>query len=419
MFQKLIRVEEALRIIKREVGEVNLGEEEVGVKEARGRVLSEDVRSNVNIPPFNRSAVDGYAVRSGDVFSTSEKSPEVLRVIGSAYAGVEFDGYVKPGEAVYITTGAKIPDGADSVVMVEYTKPLGEDKVIVYKGTRPYENVSRVGEDVKEGDVIYRKGDILRSFDLGVLASIGVCKVKVRKRLKVSVITTGNELVEPCEGRLEGDKIFDTNRLVLKNLLEEVGCEVLDVGIVPDDEELLIRTIKTSLHLSDAILISGGNSLGKYDLTPRAIENVGKPGVIFHGIAMQPGKPFLFASIGGKPIFGMPGFPVSNIIAFLEVVRPSLFHMMGLRGEFVENEVEAVLTRRVPSKVGIASAVRVSISKRDGIYYADVIRRGGAGVLSSVGRADGYFIVPEDKEGYEAGEVVRVKLFSNFLKGVR
>ncbi|MHA1506687.1 MAG: molybdopterin molybdotransferase MoeA [Candidatus Asgardarchaeia archaeon] len=417
MFQKLIRVKDALRIIRREVGEVNLEEEEIDVREARGRILSEDVVSKVNIPPFNRSAVDGYAVRSEDVYSASEKSPEVLRLVGAAYAGVEFKGSINPGEAVYITTGAKIPDGADSVVMVEYTKLLEGNKVIIYKGTRPYENVSRIGEDVSKGDVVYRKGDFLRSFDLGVLASIGVCKVKVRRRLKVSVITTGNELVEPCEGYVEDGKIVDTNRLILKNLLEEIGCEVLDAGIVPDDEKLLMDAVRRSLSLSDAILISGGNSLGKYDLTPKVIEKVGKPGVIFHGIAMQPGKPFLFALIEGKPIFGMPGFPVSNIIAFLEVVKPSLFYMMGLRGGFLENEIEAVLTRRVPSKIGIASAVRVSISKRGDTYYADVIRRGGAGILSSVGKADGYFIIPEDKEGYEAGEVVKVKLFSNFIKG--
>ena len=396
--------------------------EEVEIKEAYWRVLAEDIKSPVDIPPFTRSAVDGYAVKFEDVASASENSPVILDLIGESVTGHPFKGEVNQGEAVYVSTGAKIPEGADTIIMVEYAKKDG-DKVEIYKSAPPSYNFSLKGEDVRKGENILEKGKILTPYDIALLGNIGVCNIKVRKKPVIGIILTGSELIESCQPNQENlekeGKIRDNLSLIFTGLIKWLGFEYKHYGIVPDKEEKIREVLKKALSECDFIITTGGTSVGKVDLMPHIVNELGEPGILFHGVALQPGKPFSIGVIDKKIIFLMPGFSVASIFDFHDIVIPTIFHVLDSSYIPALPHVEAILKRRVSKKLAIRTYVRVKLCKDKNEIYAEPFYSGGAGILSSVVKTDGYFIVPEDTEGIEAGSKVKVFFFFPYAPQIR
>ncbi|WP_291999749.1 gephyrin-like molybdotransferase Glp [Caldivirga sp.] len=383
---------------------------EVDLIDAVGKYLAEDVYSNVNVPPFNRSAVDGYAVRSIDTFGASPTNPSILRVKGYLPVGEEPGKYpVNQGEAVEIATGAPLPPGADAVVMYENTGRRG-DYVEVYRPVAPMDNVSRMGEDVAKGELIFRKGTLIKPWDLGVLASMGVVKVKVYEP-KVMLIVTGNELVEvedTLKGGLPPGRVINSTRFVLTAMLRGIGCTV-DYLKLPDDEQAIRDHVSKALINHDAVVTTGGASVGRIDYTIRAVADL-KPEYLNHGLAIRPGKPNSVAVKDGKPVFMLSGFPVASLTGFEVLVKPILLHMMNAVDE-PRPRIRGILTRRVATPINTRSFVRVrAYLGKDGKVYVEPLALTGSGVLTTLVKGNGILTVPENREGYDEGDEVEVEL---------
>ena len=391
--------------------------EVVNVSNALGRVLGEDVISNVNVPHFSRAAMDGYAVISEDTIGASFDNPIRLKIVGESAPGKPYRGQITKGEAVRISTGAKMPEGSNAVVMVEYTKQIG-DYVEIYAPVGENQNVSKVGEDIKKGEIILKKGTVLEPFDLSLLYSIGITKIAVRRKVRVAVGAVGSELVDANKFNNVSDNqkyIIETNRIMISSALSYFNCEIVDLGIISDDEEDIKDAIIKGLNEADIVVLTGGSSVGKYDYIPNIINELGEPGVIVHGVTAHPGRPVALASINGKPIINLPGYPVAAYVDFLLFVPPIIFRLLGISGEYIPLKVKAVLDSKVPSKPGTRSFVRVKLVRKGGEYHAIPIRLTGAGVLSSLSKADGFLIIPEDLEGLDKGSEVEVLLIRRFI----
>ncbi|MFQ5892522.1 MAG: molybdopterin molybdotransferase MoeA, partial [Candidatus Methanofastidiosia archaeon] len=340
-FRKLISYEKALKILLENVFE--LENERVELADSLSRVLAEDVKAPLDSPPFNRSAMDGYALRAKDTLGTSEFEPREFRVTDEIDAGEVSKKVVRKGECVQIMTGAKLPKGADCVVMQEFTK-RSEEKLKVLKSLAFGENVSNRGEDLREGDVVLEKGRILQPQDLSILKSVGLKTILLKKIPTISVIVTGSELTEnPCE--LENGKILESNSLLLSSLLEKIGISVMRM-IVEDNEEMISKALDKARKISDLILITGGSSVGRRDLVPRLLKNI-----LFHGVAIKPGKPFGFA-LDEKPTFIMSGYPVALMIQFYVFVLPTLEKMFNTK-----------FLKRFKGK--LSSSVKGTLGRRD------------------------------------------------------
>jgi molybdenum cofactor synthesis domain-containing protein len=403
-FSRYIRLADALKIVFANVEQ--LEPEVVPFDRALGRVLAEDIVSEVDVPPFDRSAVDGYAVQAADTFGASEQKPVKLRVIGSVRIGVTSKLLVRKGEAIKIMTGAPIPKGADAVVMVEHV--LARDKnIAVLAPVTPGKNVSARGEDVKAGEVVLERGRLIRPQDVGMLASVGKIRVRVSRRPKVAIFATGGELRRPGE-RLGRAEITDINSYSLAAAVESCGGLSQNLGIMPDRPELLKRALRKAIGY-DMVLASGGSSVGEFDIMPDVIAELGE--LLFHGVAIRPGGPTAFGVVGRQPVFSLAGFPVSSLVAFDMLVRPALRKMQGLPADRGYPKVRAKLARKVSSTLGRADVVRVKVRVKEGELLADPIRVTGSGVLSSMTEADGFFIVPEDVEGFDGGDIVDVEIY--------
>jgi molybdopterin molybdotransferase len=350
--------------------------------------------------------VDGYAVQAADTFGASEQKPVKLRVIGSVRIGVTSKLRVRKGEAIKIMTGAPIPKGADAVVMVEHV--LARDKnIAVLAPVTPGKNVSARGEDVKAGEVVLERGRLIRPQDVGMLASVGKIRVRVSRRPKVAIFATGGELRRPGE-RLGRAEITDINSYSLAAAVESCGGLSQNLGIMPDRPELLKRALRKAIGY-DMVLASGGSSVGEFDIMPDVIAELGE--LLFHGVAIRPGGPTAFGVVGRQPVFSLAGFPVSSLVAFDMLVRPALRKMQGLPADRGYPKVRAKLARKVSSTLGRADVVRVKVRVKEGELLADPIRVTGSGVLSSMTEADGFFIVPEDVEGFDGGDIVDVEIY--------
>ncbi|MET1124013.1 MAG: gephyrin-like molybdotransferase Glp [Archaeoglobaceae archaeon] len=403
-FKALTPLDEAVNVLTKNVRRLDV--EEVSIYECRGRVLAEDVVAGVDVPPFDRAAMDGYAVIAEDTFGADEDSPVRLRVIGRVEAGENPSLELKRGEAVEIATGAAMPKNANAVVMVEHTRRSG-DFVEVFKAVPPLKNVSRRGEDVKSGEVVLKKGEILQPQDAGVLASIGVSRVKVFRKPRVAVISTGNELVKPGE-ELEFGKIYCSNDAAIANALS--FAEPVRLGIVRDEEEEIERVLLKALDC-DAVIFTGGSSVGKRDLVPRVVERYAR--VLFHGVAMRPGMPSGAAVVDGKPVFMLPGSPAAALLSFHAIVEPALFAMMGVRVLRRRGEkVRGTLASPVASQLGVRSFVRVLWD--NGKVYP--VRVSGSSILSSMVRANALLVIPENVEGFAEGEEVEVTLIRDLTE---
>ncbi len=437
LFRRLIPLIEAQKEVLRHVK--CTGVEEVSFELASGRVLAEDIASEVDIPPFDRAAMDGYAVKAEDTFGAAPNKPRVLKRAGTGTGA----GGLRTGEYVPIQTGMPMPEGSNAVIMLEYAgervreregKGDSDDdsrhELEVFKPVTPGKNVSLRGEDVRSGEIVLNSGRLLRPTDLGMLAAIGRRRVKVHKRAVVGIISTGDELYDPKTGDVNGSEsgegaIADVNSYMLGALVSSIA-EPSRVGIVRDDYNDIKAAISSCIEYSDVILVSGGSSVGKRDFTGDVVEDLGR--MIFHGVAIRPGEPTGFGIINDKPVFCLPGYPVALLAAFELLVMPCLRAMHGLKvGVVVEGEGEgpisgavtgAVASKKIPSAVGRTDFVRVRLCynpNRNGKsaprYFVEPIRVSGSGILSSVTKSDGFVIVEENREGIEEGEEVVVRLW--------
>jgi molybdenum cofactor synthesis domain-containing protein len=404
----LTPVPEALDTVVKNLPKRSLEVESVPVSSALGRILGADVVSGVDVPPFDRAAMDGYAVRAEDTYGASVTAPVFLRNIGSIPIGVHPTVSLSKGQAVAIVTGARMPQGADAVVMVEHSKQRADGTVELSDQVHPVENVSRLGEDVRKGVVVLEKGTILLPQDIGMLTYLGIQEVTVARKLRVGILSTGNELGEGS--RSESNKIPDVNRPTLKGAVQQLGCEPFDLGIVPDDSDMIRDALKLGIEKCDIVLVTAGTSVGPGDMVPGIIDSLGKPGMLVHGVAMRPSMPTGLAVVESKPVVSLPGYPVSAYIAFLDFVPPLLEHMLGT--SFLKRPtVKAKLSRRVAGVLGSRTHVRVTVRSTEDGLVVEPVRTSGAGILSSLVQANGFVIVPENVEGYEEGQVVEVELF--------
>lgn len=380
--------------------------EVVPLKNALDRVLATDLKSSINIPPFTRAAMDGYAVISSDVSGASAKHPAILETISSISAGEKSRIKVTSGKTIAIATGAPMPYGANAVVMVENTSLYENNRVKIFEQIASGKNVASKGEDVKKGQILIEKGTLLTAQDIGIIASVGINKITVYKKPRVAVFSTGNELVEPGL-KLREASIFESNRYMLSSLVKEFGGEVIDLGICPDVKDRIRRRLRHALRY-DMVVVSGGSSVGTKDFVPKIINEMGRPGILVHGVAMRPGSPTALAVVNGKPIISAPGYPVSAFFAFLTFGRPALAHMQGTRGKAL-SMVYADITKTVKLHKGMRTFLRVRLSKSNyqTKYKAEPISASGASLLSTLARSNGVIII-ENKAELKKGEKVQV-----------
>ncbi|MEM3452382.1 MAG: molybdopterin-binding protein [Candidatus Hadarchaeum sp.] len=379
----------------------------VSFSHAIGRVSSTEIKSKIDVPPFDRATYDGFAVKASDTFGATESSPIKLKLVGRVLAGTWPRMHLRPGSSVEITTGAPLPRGADAVVMSEYAV-VEDGSVNIYRSVSPWENVTSRGSDIKKGQIVIGRLKQLNLLDVAVLAAIGVKKIMVKDRPKVAVISTGSELVEPG-AKLRKGKIYDVNATSLSESVRACGGEPVFLGTISDRFSAIKAAVSNGIKIADVVLISGGSSVGTGDLTPRAIATLGRPGVIVHGIAMKPGKPTFIAVVKNKPIFGLPGYPVSALMVFDQLVADYLHELSGIPRSR-QSVVQAKLATKLLSARGRQEFVPVKLVEKDGQKLAEPILK-GSGAITSLSTADGYIEVPLEREIVEEGESVEVKLF--------
>jgi len=386
-----------------------LGVEEIPLLEACNRVLAEDVVSPLDVPPFNRSTVDGYAVKAEDTFRADENSPVKLRLCGTVNVGEMPEIKVERGTAAEIMTGAPIPDGADAVVMAENTEQKNNE-VYVYAAVVKDENVMKAGADIKKGETVARKGQLLGAREIGAIAAVGKSKVKVYKVPHVAVLSTGAELTEPGKPLASG-KIYDINAYSLSAAVVEGGGKPVYLGVYPDEQDELEKALKRALASADIVVTSGGVSVGPKDVIPKTLNLLGKPGVIVCGIATKPGKPTTVAVVDGKPIFSLPGHPTSALLIFHLFVRPIIEQMAGKKAAEPFTVKAFASTRMFPARgrrTFIMVKLKKDVAKR---LVAEPVPVGLSGAITTLLRADGFVEIPENQQFIEADEEVTVHLF--------
>lgn len=386
--------------------------EEVDIKISLHRFLAEEIVAPANLPGFNRSIMDGYAIRAEDSFGATDALPSYLKIIGEIKMGVKPKFKINPGEVVKIPTGGMLPEGANAVMMVEYTEQIDDATVEARRSISPWENVVREDEDLKTGEIILRKGSRLRSQDIGVLAGIGKINIKIYKKPKIAIFSTGNEII-PAEGEPRIGQIRDINSYTLGACIKEAGGIPVYRGIIKDEVILLEQKIKKTIKEDEveAVIISGGSSVGVRDVTLEALDRLGKPGVLIHGVSVKPGKPTILAIADNRPIFGLPGHPVSAMIIFDLFINPLISWLQG--GEYNYNstkEIEAELTCNMVSDSGREDYIRVFVYEKNKKIYAEPIL-GKSGLISTMVRASGLIKIGLNVEGLEKGSKVMVRLF--------
>jgi len=397
-FRRLISKAEALDIIKTSITPIERVES-ILLEDSYGRILAEDVIAAFNVPPFDRSAMDGYALKAQDTYGASNFSPKKLKLVGVEHAGECFEGELVSGECVQVATGSPMPRGADAVIMAEDTKKI-YDCIEVYHPVYPGANVSFKGEDIRKGDIAVQKGEQLSPGKIGAVAALGIGCVKVFAKPLVSIISTGSE-VKPLESTLEPGEIYDINSYTLMSIVSSNGCIPKNEGIIPDDHEAIRKALRRATQ-NDVIVISGGSSVGVKDLLYDLVEEMGE--VKFHGVQVKPGKPTLFGIINEKPIFCMPGNPTSCLSNAYIFLIPTLRKIARLP-EAEPKTVKAKMGARVVASSGREQVLTVKIEK--GIAYP-VFKK--SGTITSMTNAEGYIVLPINIDTIEEGEEVEVTL---------
>ena len=383
--------------------------ERLHVRAALGRVLAEDVTSPLSVPAHDNSAMDGYAVRFADLKTDAKVT---LKVIGTAFAGAPFAGAVKPGECVRIMTGAVVPEGADTIVMQEHVEAKA-DQVVIDGGHRKGQHLRRAGEDLAVGQVALKRGVALRPAEIGLIASLGIAEVAVYRKLRVAFFSTGDELVSIGTAPREG-QIYDSNRYTIYGMLTRLGFEVIDMGVVRDDPELLEDAFSEAAATADVVITSGGVSVGEADFVKDLLNKLGE--VVFWKIAMKPGRPLAYGKIGNAHFFGLPGNPVSVMVTFYQFVRDALLLLSG------RNPVPPLPTFKVPCVSTLKKApgrteFQRGVLERDshGTWSVRVTGEQGSGILRSMAEANCFIILPTDQGNVAAGTLVDVQVMEGVV----
>jgi len=384
--------EEVLALIEKEFAAC-AATELVSLSSAMGRTLAEDIAATEYVPDFDRSTVDGYAVRARDTFGCTDAIPAILSLQGEVFMGEGAEFVLEPDRCAAVPTGGAVPQGADSVVMVEYTEDYGDGTIGISKSAAPGQNMIFRGDDVYPGKVILKKGRVLSSQDIGALAAIGRVLVPVVKKLTVGVISTGDELVPP-EVTPGPGQVRDVNSPMLEAMLGVFGASVINYGIVIDNEDLLRETVTKAVSECDAVLLSGGSSVGVKDAACRIIESMGS--LLLHGIAIKPGKPTILGKTGDKPLIGLPGHPVAAYFITKLFVLPLLSRLMGR--DQTHYTISAKVTESIGANHGRAQYQCCRLERREDGLYAYPIR-GKSGLITTLAGADGYFCIDRDCEG--------------------
>ncbi len=411
MFHKLMTLEEAQRTIQTYFRPAFVGEEEVVLLEAYNRVLNIDVVSALDIPPFNRSTMDGYAVRAEDTFGADEKQPANLKVTGSVNIGEKPTVTVAKGEAVEIVTGAPIPEGADAVVMIEDTE-REDDELHVFVVVNANENVMKKGSDIKKGATILKKGQVLSSSEIGVLAALGLTTAKVIRIPMIAVLSTGGEVTDPGKPLPEG-KIYDINAFSISTAVIESGGKPIYFGAVPDDKAALTKALQTAVASADMVITSGGVSVGPRDYTPQIVDSLGKPGIVINGIAVKPGKPTTLGFVGDKPVFSLPGHPTSALLIYYLLARPMVQRLAG-RPVSGMKMVRAFAGARMFSAKGRRTFVMVNLEfDTECRLIAQPVESGASGAITTLAKADGFVEIAENEQFVDADQEVAVALLKS------
>ena len=393
----VVTADKAIEILNKEFS-YSTDTESVSVYDALGRVLADDILSAENIPAFDRSTVDGYAVIARDTFGAGENMPSMLDIKGEILMGKSPEGAVSRGECMKISTGGMLPEGADSCLMVEYTDESFDGMCLCLKAVSPFENVTKKGDDVKAGDTVLKKGRTVNSSAVGVLCALGITEIKCAKKPVVGIISTGDEIVDIRE-KPEIGQVRDINSVLLASIMKENGCEIKNNGIVRDKKEDLEAVFSTALSECDTVLLSGGSSKGARDMTAEIISEKGS--LLFHGLAMKPGKPTILGKCGEKAVFGLPGHPAAAFFVALRVVVPFINQITGKTEK--PKSANYVLGTDIPSNHGREEIVAVKI--KDGKIYPLF---GKSGLVSLLSESDGYIIIDRNREGVFTGEETEV-----------
>ena len=382
--------------------------EVVALRDALNRVLAKEIISTINVPPYANSAMDGYAFNSADLPSSGENT---LTLIGKSFAGIPFEGEVKTGECVRIMTGAQIANGTDTVIMQEQVQ-VNENAVTIKSGHCKNENVRHIGEDIKDGDTVLKPGQQLTPAELGVLASLGIAEVTVQKQIRVAFFSTGDELRNVDE-TLEEGQIYDSNRYTIFGMLKNLGVELIDMGIIPDDRQAIEDAFKQAAKNADAIVTSGGVSVGEADYVKETLDKLGK--VDFWKIAMKPGKPLAFGFVDDAVFFGLPGNPVSVMATFYQFALPTLKTMMGLNTTKATVVKVACKTdlRKTPGRTDFQRGILQT--NEQGELIVESIGMQASHVLSGMSKANCFIILPQDWGNVEAGTLVDVQPFRGLM----
>jgi len=372
-------------------------------------VLVEKLTAPSSLPSFPRSTMDGYAVRAEDTFGATESLPAYLAVIGEVPMGRFFEGTIGPAQSVVVYTGGMIPPGSDAVVMVERTQKLDAANIEVLRAVAPGENILTVGEDVKEGETLFDLGHILRPQDLGGLMALGITHVQVAAAPRVAIVSTGDEVVPPEQTPGPG-QVRDVNTYTISGLVARAGGIPLRKGIIKDDYDSLISATRTALELADVLVISAGSSVSTRDLTADVVNELGKPGVVVHGVAVRPGKPTVLGVCNGKPVIGLPGNPVSAMVVAGLFLAPVLRRMQGLGNPSARRRETARLAHNIASVPGREDYVQVRLVEREGQLWAEPVF-GKSNLIYTLVKAEGMVCVPLDSNGLHKGEFIDVELF--------
>ncbi len=404
-FFKVKTVEETFSLIDEKISHIDATEIRP-IEEALHYVLAESVHATENVPGFDRSTVDGYAVSAKDTYGSSETMPGFLNVVGEVKMGEEASKPLGRGQAIYVPTGGMIPPGSDGVIMIEHCEDI-DGLLNTYKQIAPAENIIRAGEDINTGEMLLSAGTKLRPQEIGALAALGITEVKVYRRLKAAYLSSGDEIVPYQTKNLEIGQIRDINYLTVAGLLQTWNIDVIYGGIVRDQYQVFAETARELFEKVDCLILSGGSSVGAKDYTTEVIQSLGDPGVFVHGISIKPGKPTILAVAAGKPVIGLPGHPASAMVIFQLFGEQIFRNLRGEKRENLPNRIYAKITKNIASSPGRADYIRVKLFEQEGEWWAEPII-GKSGLITTLVKSDGIVEIISGKEGIAQGEYVPV-----------